>query len=1087
MRIAKFLLPTLLLTTLFSSLCSLSYAATPDRIAGTIDSSNVVELSGHVARMARPQFDQGPVEPSRMMHVTMLFMPSAQQEAALDNLIAQQQDSTSPIYHQWLTAQQFGQRFGLTQADIDKVSAWLQGQGFKVTYVANGKDYLSFEGTAGQVGSAFRTEIHNFNVKGKVYFANVTPPAIPAALSGIVGGFRGLHNFFPRPMIKPHANYTDPKFTTHFLAPGDLATIYDINSLYNAASPIDGAGQKIVIAGQTDVYLADINDFRGDFGINPVSGCTVNANNVITACSSSSTYLQYVAVGTDPGTPYPCGDLGEADLDIEWSGATARSAQVIFVNSPVVYDTNCNPVSGGGVDESASYAIDNQLAPVISYSYGLCEAFVTAPSIFAIEPEYKKADALGISFFAASGDAAAATCDGDIQDYPATLGPSVSYPASSAYLIAVGGTEFNEGTGTYWNTSNGTNGASVLTNGPQNGYIPEIAWNDTTAAGQLDGTGGGPSNCAFGTAGTVDGFQFTICTAPPNGGFPKPTWQSALTPADSVRDVPDISFSASNANDLYIVCTAQSEVGGTTSASTCHTSIADALDTWTSAFGGTSASTPVAAGMTVLLNQYLGANGLGNINPELYKLYVSNASAFHDIATGTSSFSGGTSDNIVDCTVGTPNLTNWPTALQCTTGTFGYSVAGGHHYSTVTGLGSVDMNALFTAWAASSARTGSSVLLASSATGNVAPGTNVTFTATVTPTTSTGTVTFSTVNNSVTTVLGSAIVNLPYPPATTGTAAISTTTLPGGTNNVTATYEGDGSDKASTSAAVVVDVLAPNFTLGVNPTSTSVVAGHTSSSIAITVTPINGYAAATTLSCTGLPTGATCSFAQNPVTPTSANPVATTMTVVTLASMATGAANFTVSAAGSGVTQTSSFTLTTTATDQSFTLAPQAAGYTVSQGNSVVATLTLTPTAGFNTPVTYTCTDPASESTCMAPTGATATTTPQFTITTSHPSSARNAPFSRGGRIFYAALLPGLLGIMFTAGSRKRSLRGMRLMGLIVALGFSTLWLGACSGSNGGGNSNQGTPKGPYSMTVNATTGGANPVTATATINVTVD
>jgi len=90
-------------------------------------------------------------------------------------------------------------------------------------------------------------------------------------------------------------------------------------------------------------------------------------------------------------------------------------------------------------------------------------------------------------------------------------------------------------------------------------------------------------------------------------------------------------------------------------------------------------------------------------------------------------------------------------------------------------------------------------------------------------------------------------------------------------------------------------------------------------------------------------------------------------------------------------------------------------------------------------------------------------------------------------KIFYAVFMPGLLGIVFTLGSRKRSLRGMRLLGLIVVLGFSTLWLGSCGGSNGSSNKDPGTPLGQHTVTVNATTGGANPVTATTMITFTVN
>jgi subtilase family serine protease len=1067
MRIVKSLVPALLLASLFSNL---SYAVSPDRISGAIDPTNKVVLKGHVSPMARPQFDEGRVESSRIMRVTMLFLPSAQQQAALVKLIAQQQDETSPNYHQWITSEQFGQRFGLSQADIGKVSAWLLAQGFKITYVAHGKDYLSFEGDAGQVERAFQTEFHNFNVNGKMHFANVTAPAIPAALNGIVGGFRGLHDFTPHPRIKQHPAYSVP-VTGGFgtvLAPGDLATIYDIKPLYTAH--VDGTGQSVVIAGQTDVYIADLNFFRSAFGLTSISGCTLDSTQTILhagACSAGN--FKVVWPGGDPGLS--SGDIGESDLDIETMSGIVPGAEIIFVSSLA---------STGGVDTSASYAIDQQLAPVISYSYGLCEAFVTAPGIAASEIEFKKANALGISFFAASGDAAAATCDGDNNGtFPAILGPSVSYPASSPEVTAVGGTEFNEGSGTYWSSTN-TNNASALS------YIPELAWNDTASLGVLDGTGGGPSNCAFGTGLTsVSGFEFELCKAPPNGGFPKPTWQTGgVTLSDSVRDVPDISFSASNQNDPFIVCTPQSQIQGdpNVSTSSCVSGINTAILTFNSLFGGTSASTPVTAGMAVLLNQYLGASGLGNINPELYKLYSSNPAVFHDITTGTSGFTGDTSDNIVTCNGATPSFE--PSALQCpgatgTANTFGFSVQGGHKYSAATGLGSVDVNALFTAWAASSARTASSVALSPSAT-NVQAGTSVTFTATVTPSTGVGSVQFSTVNNSTTTVLGTVLLNLPS--AATGTAVLTTTALPGGSNSVTAKYEGDGTNKASTSTAVTVTVTAPDFSILAAPTTTTVIAGHNSANITLTFTPINGMNQPITPSCTGMPTGATCAFnPPPPVTMDGTNPKSTVMTISTAANVAAATTGITISATGSGVTHTiTPFNLTTAATDQTFTLTDPTTSFSVKQGSSVNTTITVTPGAtGFSTPVTFTCTGAPSEATCtVSPTSSATSTT--LTFTTTAPSAQLQLPFGRGTRIFYAALLPGLLGIMFTVGSRRRSLRGLRLLGMICVLSFSTLWLGSCTGSNSG-TKNAGTPPGTYPLTVSATTttatGSGTPIT----------
>lgn len=178
------------------------------------------------------------------------------------------------------------------------------------------------------------------------------------------------------------------------------------------------------------------------------------------------------------------------------------------------------------------------------------------------------------------------------------------------------------------------------------------------------------------------------------------------------------------------------------------------------------------------------------------------------------------------------------------------------------------------------------------------------------------------------------------------------------------------------------------------------------------------------------------------------------------------------------MSQTTPVSLTVTATNQSFTLAIQGGNPQVSQGSTANVNITVTGVNGFspaNSPLTYTCTTTAPESQCNWPTGPQNTTSVSVQVSTTAPSAA-NRPPNRGARIFYAALLPGLLGIMFTAGSRKRSLRGVHLLALIMVLGCSTLWMASCSGSNNGSTANQGTPPGSYTVTVTATTGGAAPV-----------
>jgi hypothetical protein len=147
--------------------------------------------------------------------------------------------------------------------------------------------------------------------------------------------------------------------------------------------------------------------------------------------------------------------------------------------------------------------------------------------------------------------------------------------------------------------------------------------------------------------------------------------------------------------------------------------------------------------------------------------------------------------------------------------------------------------------------------------------------------------------------------------------------------------------------------------------------------------------------------------------------------------------------------------------------------------------------SGFTGTITFTCTDPAPQSICTPPQPGTPATIAaaggkvSFSVSTTAPTASLThpvRPFDRGSRIFYAMLLPGLLGILFTFGPRKPGSRrrGMRMLGLIVALGFSTLWLGSCGGSSSnGGGGNGGTTPGSYTITVGATSGTATTPAAT--------
>jgi subtilase family serine protease len=791
---------------------SAAMAAQPDRIAVPIDSSQTVVLTGSVHALARPEYDQGAADPSlQLPYMVVVMKPSETQLADLKQLLAKLQDPASANYHKWLTPEAYADRFGVSRNDAEKISIWLRSRGFSILQVARGRDWIAFSATAGLVENAFHTQIRRYSIDGELHFANATELAIPEALAGVVAGFRGLDDFRWKPMgvreVAPPSFLqpiiVQPFFSiggNNFLAPDDFATIYNLTSLYSAG--INGSGMKLVVVGQVDVVMTDIQAFRSGFNL-----------------PSNDPTVVLVPGSPDPGNN--ASDLVESDLDLEWAGAVARNASIIFVTS--------STKAGGGVFNSAIYAIDNDLAPVISMSYGGCEQDNNT-FIPVNEPTMQKANAEGITFIASSGDTGAANCDGPTES-SATEGLAVSYPASSPEVTGVGGTEFSGDVNNipmYWG-ANGPNGGSALS------YIPETSWNDTMERGTLAASGGGKSIC-----------DDASCSS----GFPKPSWQAGTgVPNDGVRDVPDVSFSASPDHDGYIVCNAGS----------CASGILNGNFT---VVGGTSASTPVFAGIVTLLNQQLGnlpPSGLGNANPTLYKLAQTPANnVFHDITTG---------NNIVPCTQGS---TGCPKTAPFQ---YGYKASAG--YDLVTGLGSIDVDNLLTNWNIGKVAT-TAVLNVTPTTVNAGSNQAVVLKVVVNPNSGGGTPTGSVgfFLNGMTPVgtaslsQGSAILS--YDPKS----------LKAGATTFTASYSGDVNFIGAKSSAVMVTVQDFTIALPANPTTVHVNIPGGTGATTLTLTPEFDFNQEVSFSCTGLPSEATCSASS--VTP-NGKPVTTTLTIMTTA------------------------------------------------------------------------------------------------------------------------------------------------------------------------------------------------------------
>jgi len=581
-------------------------AASPNRITRPVDPGRMQAIPNNLHRRAQPQFDRGPVDPGmRMEFMLLVVKPSPAQQAELDQLLADLQNPSSPRFHQWLTPEEFGNRFGLSPGDHSKVVAWLTAEGFTVNESGRARNWVAFTGTAAQITHSLRTPIHRFQVEGEMRYSNTGDPQVPEALAGVVGGFIGLNDF----QLKSQAILVNPDYTTgttHYLVPEDYATIYNIAPLYQAG--IDGAGQNIAIVGQSQVLTSDLSAFRARYNL------PANPPKIM------------LYGGSDPGFN---GAQLEGDLDLEWAGAVAPKATIYYIY-------------GASAFTAIISAINLNVAPIVSASYGSCEVDVSVPFYRSFG---QQASAQGITLLASSGDAGAASCDPQGVLGMAMRGKAVLFPAVMPEVTAVGGTMFAEGGGTYWSTTNSPNFGSALS------YIPEAAWNENGPGGLLS-TGGGNSVL-----------------------YPRPAWQNGPgLPNDAARHVPDISLSAATHDPYYVTYSGVNV-----------------------AVGGTSASAPSMAGIMALVNQYVVGKGyqsqagLGNINPQLYRLAQAAPSVFHDITVGS---------NIVPCAQGSPD---------CVTGSFGYQT--GPAYDMATGLGSVDANAFVTQWNIATQRVTSNLVL----------------------------------------------------------------------------------------------------------------------------------------------------------------------------------------------------------------------------------------------------------------------------------------------------------------------------------------------------------------------------------------
>jgi subtilase family serine protease len=502
------------------------------------------------------------------------------------------------------------------------------------------------------------------------------------------------------------------------------------------------------------------------------------------------------------------GNEAESEIDLEYIDTAGETFNPLFV---FVGDN-----TSYSVFDSLGYAIDENLATVISISYGECEPLLSSSELEQWNALFEQANAQGQTIVASAGDSGSTACSVESTASGVTTterqAPAVNFPASSPNVTAVGGTQMAAGTFAAGNTQYWEPGASGAAPDTTNllSYVPEVAWNEDSVSNGILAGGGGASSY-----------------------FARPAWQTAVPgiPGGTFRLLPDISLQASVSNPGYLLCTDDptflAEDGQTSS---CGNGLQVDVGGPVTVGGGTSFAAPIFAGMVALLNIHERATGQGNINPLLYSLAAAPttyAQVFHDITTGTTS-----------CVTG---------AAECSPASQG-DFAAGAGYDEATGLGSVDFNAWLAAWpkaATASLLTTQTVIVLSSS-GNYTAGQNASLGIEVGPFTftqglplPTGGVSVSIDNTVVDASLAFTSGNSSNSEVSTGYAFVVPATA--GYHVVTVTYPGDALHAPSSATyPFQVGSVEASGSFNVSAGNLTVANGSTGTT-QISVTPSGGY------------------------------------------------------------------------------------------------------------------------------------------------------------------------------------------------------------------------------------------------------
>ncbi len=500
----------------------------------------------------------------------------------LQTLLVQLDDPTSANYHHYLTPTEYTQSFGRTSSEIQQIESYLTSQGIHVTAVAPNNLLIDATSSVATAEQAFDISIANYSFHGRTVYAPTDEPSLPAAIGGMVLGIEGLDNvgvwqshdvvggLATNQKQHPNIGGTGPG---GYFAPTDVRTAYDMNPLVSSDS---GAGSNLAIFELDGYVLSDIQAYRGYFGLPSLS---------------------YTNILVDGATSTAGMNAVEVTLDMEVASAIAPNAtQEIYIG----------PNTTSGVNDTYTKIATDDTAKVVSTSWGLCEIYEGSSEASALDGIYQEYAAQGQALFAAAGDTGAYDCtrDGDSTDL------SVDSPGSDPYVVSVGGTTLNVGSG--------------------ESYSSETVWNNSTGAG-----GGGQSE---------------FWTMPTYQRGPNVVNDYTYSDGNASREVPDVTGDADPNTGWAIFCSA---------------TLADCASggAWY-AVGGTSAAAPLWASIAIDTNQYLQGlsdSTLGSASADIYQIFnhPQPYDAYHDITSGNNLYYPAETDYDMASGVGSPDVWNF--------------------------------------------------------------------------------------------------------------------------------------------------------------------------------------------------------------------------------------------------------------------------------------------------------------------------------------------------------------------------------------------------------------------------------------------